>query len=134
MLTTRKMQRRITLLYGPKYAAPLKKIHSRVGDYLYVVKLREHPDKVKIGMTKKWSSRSNSYRNWNLARGDGILESAVFAITEDFVDLAALEKAILERCDLEPAYGREWFFGEIEQAARLIDDSLNEFGLTYVLV
>jgi hypothetical protein len=103
------------------------------GFYIYAVTVKDHPDKVKIGQTNKWKSRCKEYENWNLADGDGILEAAVFCLTEEYVSLKALEAHILETTQLERAARREWFFGDVEEAARHIDRVLTENEITYVL-
>lgn len=94
---------------------------GRSGLFIYAVVIRQHPDKVKIGMTRKWVNRRRSYANWDLSPGNAILEERVFCINEEFVDLERLEAHILETFDAARAFGAEWFFGTIDDAARHID-------------
>lgn len=94
---------------------------GRSGHYIYAVSLKDHPDVVKIGMTTKWKDRKKTYENWNLRRGDGIDKEMVFVVTQDFVDLAALEKHILENICLPLRHGAEWFHGDFDDVCRRID-------------
>lgn len=100
---------------------------------IYAVTVKDHPEKVKIGMSSRWKTRRREYENWNLADGDGILEERVFTITDEFVDLRALESHILDRITLNQAARREWFVGSVDDAGRMIDRILCEHEISYLL-
>lgn len=104
---------------------------GRSGSYIYAVAVKNHPDKVKIGMTTKWSSRRMAYANWDLANGDGITDERVFCLCEEFVDLRKLENHILQTFPARIAFGMEWFFASIDDAARHIDRVMCEHGISY---
>ncbi len=106
---------------------------GRSGAYIYAVTVKNHPDKVKIGMTTRWSSRRWAYANWDLAQGDAILEERVFCICDEFVDLKKLENHILQTFEAPLAFGAEWFSAGIEDAARHIDRVMCEHAITYDL-
>lgn len=93
---------------------------------LYAVTLREHPGIVKLGRTTSWKQRRNEYDKWNFADGDGIAMCALFCLTEEYVDLPALEAACLSAMAMQcPRYrGNEWFKGTLEQAVQAIEDVL----------
>lgn len=94
---------------------------GRSGLYIYAVVIKQHPDKVKIGMTRRWVNRQKSYANWDLSPGDAILGERVFCINEDFVDLEKLESHILRSFNAPLAFGSEWFASDLDTAARHID-------------
>lgn len=101
---------------------------------IYAVVLHEHPSLVKVGRTSKWAQRRASYASWNLnATGDAIKHENVFEINDEFVDLAMLERAILEAMPFKIAFGNEWFEADIEDACRVIDQVMCGGGLTYTL-
>lgn len=104
---------------------------GRSGLFIYAVVLRMHPDKVKIGMTRKWHLRRKSYANWDLSPGDAISEERVFRITEEFVDLEKLESHILTTFDAPIAFGAEWFRSNIDDASRHIDRVMCAHGISY---
>jgi hypothetical protein len=106
---------------------------GRTGLYIYAVVVKDHPDKVKVGMTRNWTARRNAYANWNLTPGDGVLQESVFCITEEFVDLPKLENHILKTLPLARASGSEWFFGSIDDASRHIDRVMVAHGISYSL-
>ena len=99
---------------------------------LYAVTLREHPEVVKVGRTTRWNNRRVAYANWNLSDGDAILFERTFTITEEFVDLPALEKALLGWLPYPLKHGYEWFVADFEEACREIDRFLCEARLSYV--
>lgn len=101
---------------------------------LYAVTLREHPGILKLGRTTKWSSRRREYDNWNFASGDGVEDCAVYIITEEYADLAALEKACLDGlATVRPIHrGNEWFKASFADGKAVIEDVLNTCGMTYV--
>lgn len=106
---------------------------GRSGLYIYAVVIRQHPDKVKIGMTRKWSVRRRAYACWDLSAGDAIVEERVFCINEEFVDLERLEAHILQTFDAPRAFGSEWFHETIDEAARHIDRIMCANGISYDL-
>jgi hypothetical protein len=123
---------------------PVKKVKNKYGQprsflpggksqqVIYVVTLRDQPGIVKVGRTAKWHLRRKAYSHWNLANGTGIDRERLFCITEEFVDLAKLEREILFRMPFEIVHGTEWFRAEIDEACRLIDAILLEHEITYV--
>jgi hypothetical protein len=88
---------------------------------------------VKIGQTSNWKNRRKAYANWNLRFGDGITVERVFLITEEYVDLIALEAEILSRARslFHPHHGLEWFKADMDDVCRLIDEVMCEGGLSY---
>lgn len=132
MYMTRATKRRVDRLLGKRDPLVSTFVPSgRSGYYLYAVVLRDHPDKVKIGMTSKWKQRRQSYATWNLASGDGILDERVFAITEEFIDLKKLENHVVKTFNAPIAFGSEWFFATLDEASRHIDVVLSEHGISY---
>jgi hypothetical protein len=93
--------------------------------------VKQHPNKVKIGMTRKWSSRRRAYANWDLSPGDAIIEERVFCINEEFVDLERLEAHILQTFEAPRAFGAEWFHETLDEAARHIDRIMCANGISY---
>lgn len=106
---------------------------GRSGLYIYAVVVKQHPDKVKIGMTRKWVNRRRSYANWDLSPGDAILEERVFRISEEFVDLERLEAHILQTFEARRAFGAEWFHETLDEACRHIDRIMCANGIVYDL-
>lgn len=106
---------------------------GRSGLFIYAVVVRQHPDKVKIGMTRKWHVRRVAYANWDLSPGDAILEERCFCINEEFVDLEKLEAHILHTFEAPLAFGAEWFSGDIDEACRHIDRIMCANDITYSL-
>lgn len=106
---------------------------SRTHLVLYAVVLREHPEIVKIGRTTNWNSRRREYDTWNFADGNGVLAAAVYCITEEYVDLPALESACLYGMGFFCAKhrGNEWFKGDIEVARKVIEDVLHTAQVSY---
>jgi hypothetical protein len=98
---------------------------------IYAVVLRAHPGIVKLGRTTKWSQRRRAYDGWNLSAGDGIAEAAVYCITEEYVDLAAVEAACLGAIDRPLVRGSEWFRAEMARARETIESVLNGAGLSF---
>ena len=88
---------------------------------IYAVELHEHPGVVKIGQTSRWEHRRPSYANWNLRDGDGVARECVFIVTEEGVDLRAVERAVLEAMPVPKRRGNEWFSGDFDEACRVID-------------
>lgn len=78
---------------------------GRSGLFIYAVVLRQHPDKVKIGMTRKWNVRRRAYASWDLSPGNAIIDERCFCINEDFVDLERLESHILQTFSAPLAFG-----------------------------
>lgn len=116
--------------------APKPLVHDfvpsgRSGLFIYAVVVKRHPDKVKIGMTRKWKNRRVAYANWDLSPGDAILDERVFCINEEFVDLEKLEGHILRTFDAPLAFGTEWFKADIDQACRHIDRIMCANGISY---
>jgi hypothetical protein len=106
---------------------------GRASFTIYAVALKEHPGVVKVGQTSKWASRLQSYRNWNLCKGDAVERATRFVMTDAFVDLRKLEAHILAAVgQVFPIhYGSEWFSADYDEVVRLIDRTLAESGLTY---
>ena len=107
--------------------------NGRSGLYIYAVVLKQHEDKVKIGMTKNWKNRRSAYAAWNLASVDAILEERVFCINEEFVDLAKLENHILVTFKFDRAHGKEWFHATLDDACQHIDNVMCRHNITYEL-
>ena len=130
-----KLQRRIDRMYGRGDGKLVKDFtpQGRSGLYIYAVVVKQHPAKVKIGMTRKWKSRRLSYANWDLSPGDAIEDERVFCICEEFVDLEKLEQHILVTFPYDRAFGNEWFHASIEDAARHIDRVMCEHNISYDL-
>lgn len=101
---------------------------------IYAVCVRQHPDKVKIGMTANWRQRQRSYQNWDLSPGDAVTDCRVFVLTEEFVDLRKIENHILKTFTNPLAFGAEWFLGTIDDAARHIDRFLTEYDFSYEIL
>lgn len=135
MQLTAKQRRRMEKIYGRGDGKLVKDFipPGRSGQYIYAVAVRQHPDKVKIGMTRNWRNRRVAYATWDLSNGDAITEERVFCVTEEFVDLAKLENHILNTVPLVRAFGNEWFFGTVDEAARAIDRIMCEHCVTYDL-
>lgn len=112
------------------WAFPRGGVHQVV----YAVQVVDHPTVVKIGQTTNWRVRRRAYADWNLRCGDGILAEVPFLITEEYIDLLALEAEVLSRARdrFMPYRGAEWFVGDIDEAARLIDEVMCEGGVSYV--
>lgn len=106
---------------------------GRSGLYIYAVVIKQHPDKVKIGMTRKWKNRRIAYANWDLSPGDAILEERIFRISEDFIDLERLEAHILSTFKAPRAFGAEWFRESIDEACRHIDRIMCANDISYDL-
>jgi hypothetical protein len=98
---------------------------------IYAVVLKDHPNIVKLGRTSNWNSRRNEYLNWNLCDGDGILDFAVYCLTEEWVNLPQLESACLSAMPTRPYRGREWFRASLEDAKLAIEDTLNTAQISY---
>lgn len=135
MKMTQKQRRRIERIYGKGDGKLVTSFlpEGRTGLFIYAVTVSHHPDKVKIGMTTKWTSRRHAYANWNLSPGDAITGERVFCISEEFVDLRKLENHILQTCGLKRAHGAEWFVGTLDDAARHIDRIMCEHNISYAL-
>lgn len=100
---------------------------------IYVVSVKEHPGVVKLGRTMRgWKQRRREYANWNLRAGDGIDREMVFTLTEEFVDLARLEAAILESMPFPQRSGREWFVADFDEVCRLVDKFLCQHEVSYI--
>lgn len=99
---------------------------------LYAVALSEHPGVTKVGRTTRWDRRRASYARWNLSDGDAIAAEQTFVITEEFVDLAKLEAALLAGLPFPTRHGREWFVADFDDVCRAIERFLCEHGLSYV--
>jgi T5orf172 domain len=101
---------------------------------IYAVTLREHPEIVKIGRTTNWRSRRNAYDTWNFASGDGVLGGVLYTITDEYVDLSAVEKACLSGMSMICSIhrGSEWFHGTLDDAKKVIDDILCAGGITFL--
>ena len=93
---------------------------------IYAVILREHPEILKIGRTTQWKTRRREYDTWNFADGDGVLDCIVYCITDEYVDLSAVEAACIEGLAMIcPRHrGNEWFKGDIADARRVVEDVL----------
>jgi hypothetical protein len=98
---------------------------------IYAVVLREHPHIVKLGRSMKWSQRRTAYDNWNLADGDGVLEWVAYCITEEYVDLNAVEGACIAAMGVRPYRGNEWFKSDLEHARAAIEGVLQTAQLSY---
>jgi hypothetical protein len=93
---------------------------------IYAVVLREHPEVVKLGRTTHWKSRRRAYDTWNFAPCDGVSDCLVYCLTDEYVDLAAVEKACLDGMALLcPIHrGNEWFKGSLADARKVIEGVL----------
>lgn len=101
---------------------------------IYAVVLREHPAVVKLGRTTLWSSRRREYDTWNFADADGVADCHVYCVTDEYVDLSALESACLcAMADRSPRYrGAEWFKATLADAKVVIEGVLQAGGISYV--
>jgi hypothetical protein len=101
---------------------------------IYAVILKEHPEIIKIGRTTKWKTRRREYDTWNFANGDGVLDCLVYCITDEYVDLAAVESACISGlatiCSLYR--GNEWFHGTLADARRVVEDVLCAGQISFV--
>ena len=113
-------------------AAPYFTPPGKSGLFIYAVVLVDHPGVVKIGRTVRWKNRRRAYADWNLRGGDGIADERVFHITDEYVDLNALEHEILDRAPWPRRYKNEWFVAELEDVCRLIDQVLCEGDVSYI--
>lgn len=104
---------------------------GRSSAVLYIVALKEHSGVVKVGRTTRWKNRRVFYDTWNLTPSGAIAAERVITITEDYVDLPALEAALLNWLEFPMKHGREWFIAEFEDVSRAVDEFLNETGLSY---
>ncbi len=98
---------------------------------IYAVVVKDHPEVTKVGRTNKWKSRRNGYANWNLAKGDGIVQERVFIITDEYVDLVKLENAILKSCPFPIRFGSEWFRAEFDDVCQYIERFLCAAAISY---
>lgn len=99
---------------------------------IYAVVLREHPHLVKLGQTCAWGTRRRQYDHWNFSGGDGVLESAIYCITEEYTDLRATEAACLSAMSAPAAHGAEWFTASLSAARSAIERTLQRLGLSYI--
>lgn len=99
---------------------------------IYAVCLREHLGVVKVGRTTRWKNRRKVYASWNLAIEDAVLAERVFTITEEFVDLPALEAALLSAMPFPRRHGLEWFRANFDDVCEVIDRFLSEHDISYV--
>lgn len=130
-----KTRRKVMKRYGIPEPGPLVRSFlpgGRSQSVIYAVTLHDHPGVVKVGRTAKWKQRRTAYENWNLRPGDGIADERVFVLTEEFVDLPALEKHILATLPFPLRSGTEWFTADLDDVARVIDQILTACGLSYV--
>jgi hypothetical protein len=112
--------------------APCFVPRGRTENVIYLVVVKDHPRTVKIGRTKKWKSRRREYATWNLAPGDGIVAERIFRLTEEYVDLDALEADLIKAMPFPVVHGREWFRADIDEMGRCIDRFLCASELSYV--
>ena len=131
MKTKMEIRRRYKSLYNVDLF-PSKPKTARRGYYIYAVALKEHSGIVKVGMTTNWASRRISYDTWNLRNGDGIDQFKLFTICDEFVDLARLEKHILNNIEDELVSGREWFRADFDEICRIIDKVMCDSCITYI--
>lgn len=123
----RRVERRNALL-GPRSFM----LSGRRSYVIYAIAIRQHPGAVKVGQTSRWAARRHEYAQWDLSEDDAITAERVFTITEEFVDLARLEAAILAGLPFPIYRRREWFRADLDDVARWIDQFLCEVGLSYV--
>lgn len=98
---------------------------------IYAVVLKEHPSIVKLGRSMRWHQRRREYDNWNFADGDGVQEFHAYCITEEYVDLNAVESACLGAMGINPYRGNEWFKSTLEHAKEAIESVLSSAQLSY---
>ena len=103
------------------------------GMFLYAVELAEWDGVVKLGRTGSWRKRRKAYADWNHRIGDGIGRAFVLEINDEFVDLAALETALIEGVGLEGFRGREWFYGTCEDVIAKAEHILCRHDISYSL-
>ena len=124
-LVSPQAQRRFTKYFTPK---------GRRSPIIYAVSLAEHPSLTKIGRTLNWNTRRKQYASWNLAKSNAITAQRTFLITEEFIDLPALEKHIIDMMPFPKLSHRsEWFETQIDDAAREIDRILTAASLAYII-
>ena len=105
---------------------------GRSASIIYLVQVRSHLDVVKIGRTTKWAQRRKCYENWNLSPGNGVVRERLFIITEEFVDLPALEKFLIASMPYEKAFGEEWFYADFDEAVEHVEGMVTNTRLSYV--
>ena len=101
---------------------------------IYAVALHENPAVTKVGMTLNWRNRRQAYERWNLRPSGGIKEERVFRFLEEYVDLKAIEAAILSSLPFPLKFGAEWFIGDIDDVAREVDRFIESTGLSYEIL
>jgi hypothetical protein len=101
---------------------------------IYAVTLREHEGIVKLGRTTNWKTRRREYDCWNFADYDGVSACSVFMVTEEYVDLTALEKACLAAMANRHSLfrGAEWFSGDLQDAEEVIAGVLEAAQISYI--
>ena len=132
-MITDKSRRKAARLVSQR--APLVRCFAPAGRsryVLYAVSLKEHPGITKVGRAVNWERRRMAYANWNLSNGDAICREQIFTITEEYVDLAKLEKALLESLQYERRHGYEWLVAEFDEVVRAIDRFLCGHGVSYL--
>lgn len=87
---------------------------------LYAVRMRALPEVVKVGRTYNWRSRRRTYADWNLSRGDGMLDEVIFELHDEWSDIERMETEVLGNMPFPLRYGNEWFTGDIETAVEVI--------------
>lgn len=105
---------------------------SGKGYYLYAVVVADHPALTKIGRSFRWATRYREYETWNLRVSGGCIDWHAYQITEEFVDLPAIEAELIERLSAYPVRRREWFDCDIETASREIDKLITGAEMSYL--
>lgn len=102
---------------------------------IYAVTLREHDGIVKLGRTTNWKTRRREYDCWNFADCDGMSACSVFIVTDEYIDLPALERACLsEMANRHSLHrGAEWFSGTLRDAEEVITGVLEAGQISYIV-
>jgi len=100
---------------------------------IYAVCVKGHDGVVKLGRTTKWKTRRQSYQRWNLSSGDAITSERVFVLTDEFVDLVKIERAILDGCPFPLRHGQEWFTADLDEICRYVDRFLTINEISFVV-
>ena len=98
---------------------------------IYAVGVDGHEGVVKIGRTTNWKSRRKSYARWNLSEVDAVKTERVYVLTEEWIDLIRVERALLSSCPFPLHYGAEWFRADFGDMCDFIESFLSQAGISY---
>lgn len=128
---------RLEALFGRKKFPLVRDFapRGRSGSVIYAVQLVEHDTVIKVGRSIRWASRRGAYDQWNLRPSGGIKAAWVFTITDEYVDLPALEGGIIAHLqnELPVKFGREWFVAEMDDVLQSIGRFLTGHEISFDL-